>query len=143
MPARYRLAAWFESSEAAFSGLAGSSGGPTSLVRVPRQRLAQQRQDLRAVVGGREVPQAEVGLARGDVVIGVVRPRDEVRRAHPLAQVAEAEAAARVEERARDRVAVGRVGEQARAIARSEPRVDARAGGRRGCRAGEQDDEGR
>jgi hypothetical protein len=81
-------------------------------VRVQPQRLAQERQDLRAVVGDREVLQAEVGPPRGDVVVGVVRARDEVRGAHRLAQVAESEAAARVEERTHDRVAVGRMGEQ-------------------------------
>ena len=42
----------------------------------------------------------------GDVVVGVVRAGHEVRGAHRLAQVAEAEAAARVEEVAHDRVAI-------------------------------------
>jgi hypothetical protein len=77
-----------------------------------RQRLAQQRQDLRAVVGDREALEAEVGLARRDVVVGVVRPGDEVRGADRLAQIAQPEPPTRVEEVAHDRVALRRGGQQ-------------------------------
>jgi hypothetical protein len=83
-------------------------------VRVERQRLAQGRQDLGAVVGDRNVAQPKIGLTRGDVVVRVVRAPDEVRRAHRLAQVAQPEAAVRVEERAHDRVAIGRVRQHVR-----------------------------
>jgi hypothetical protein len=74
--------------------------------------LTQQRHDLRAVVGDRELLHAVVGLAGRQVVVGVVRAGDEVGGAHRLAQVAQAEPAARVEELAHDPVAVGRRREQ-------------------------------
>jgi hypothetical protein len=62
----------------------------------------------------REVAQAEVSLPGRDVVEGVVRAGNEVGGAHRLAQVAEAKAAARIEELAHDRVAVRRAREQVR-----------------------------
>ena len=55
-------------------------------LRVERERAAQQRQDLLAVVRDREVPQAVVRLAGRHVVVGVVRTLDEVGGAHRLAQ---------------------------------------------------------
>ena len=50
-------------------------------LRVERERLAQQRQDLRAVVRDREAPHPVVGPAGRQVVVGVVRrPRRSPRR---------------------------------------------------------------
>ena len=49
-------------------------------------------------MGDREVPQREVGLARRHIVVGVVLAGHEVRGAHRLAQVAEAQAGTRIEE---------------------------------------------
>jgi hypothetical protein len=78
------------------------------------QRLAQQRQDRLAVVRDGELAHPVVRLARRQVVVGVVRAGDEVRRADRLAQVAEADAAARVEQVAHDLAPVRRGGEQRR-----------------------------
>ena len=66
--------------------------------RVERQRLAQERQDLRTVVRDREAAHVVVRLARRQVVVGVEVAGHEVRRAHRLAQERQAVAVGRAEQ---------------------------------------------
>ena len=61
-------------------------------------RLAQQRQDLRLIVGDSEVPHVVVGLPGRQVVVGVRGRGDHVRAADRLAQVVQAIAGRGAEE---------------------------------------------
>ena len=75
-------------------------GGDHGQPRVQRLGPAQQREDLRLVVGDAEVRQREVGLSGGHVVVGVVRLVGEVRGADRLAQRADPDALCRIEQAA-------------------------------------------